>query len=186
MKLSAHVLGPTPSIMLLAAVTSLLLVVTNATGATTSVEQSHGVLSLYSVATAEQYINNEDDRARGQGNSPFGNYKDTSAVAKQTGNGPFAGDATFFAFDVYKAPSRMTKVGTATFTCQYNFNKNAFCDAVYTLKNGTLYGAGAFNFNATAFSLAITAGNGAYTGKTGQMIATPGPNHSQHLIFKLT
>ena len=186
MRSSGRALGSTLSLMLLTGITSLALFAADATATTRIAGSRQGALRLYSVATAEQFINNEDDRARAQGNSPFGNFKDTAAVAKETGNGPFPGDQSLFTFDVYKSSDLKTKIGTATFSCQYNFNKNAFCEAVYTLKNGTLYGAGAFNFNATAFSIAITAGTGTYNGKTGQLAAKPGPNHSQQLIFKLT
>jgi hypothetical protein len=173
-------------LLMLTSITSLALFAADASATTAAAKSRQGALTLYSVATAEQFINNEDDRARGKGNSPFGNYKDTSAVAKQAGNGPFAGDESLFTFNVYTSSDLKTKIGTASFTCQYNFNKNAFCESVYTLKHGTLYGAGAFNFNASAFSIAITAGTGTYNGKTGQMAATPGPNHSQQLVFRLS
>ena len=60
------------------------------------------MLTLYSVGVAEQFLNHSDDRARGEGNNPFGNFTDVTAVAQATGNGPFPlGDQAIYQFDVY-------------------------------------------------------------------------------------
>lgn len=170
-------------IIFLALLGSLMLLVTASRGsATTNAAQR---FTLYSVATEEQFVNNEDDRARGKGNNPFGNYKDTTAVTKEVGNGPFPGDEALFIFNIYSNPSLKKKTGTASFTCQYGFDKNAFCDAAYTLAGGNLIGAGTFNFNAGKFAIAITGGTGKYRSMTGDLQASPGPNHSQHLAFDI-
>jgi len=142
-------------------------------------------LTLYSVAGREQFVNNEDDRARGKGNNPFGNYKDVTAATKEAGNGPFAGDEAIFGFRIYSDPDRKHAVGSATFVCQYDLDKNAFCDASYQLTGGTLIGAGEFNFNAAHFELAITGGTGKYENASGQLLASPGSGHSQRLSLAL-
>jgi len=142
-------------------------------------------ITLYSVATEEQFINNADDRARGHGNNPFGNFKDTSAVTKEAGAGPFPGDEAIFTFDVYADAGLSRKIGYATYTCQYGFNKNAFCDAAYTINGSGLIAVGGFNFDASSFSLAVTGGTGRYSRKTGELQARPGPGHSQRLAFVL-
>ena len=55
-------------------------------------------LTLYSVATAEQYENYSDDRQRGSGNNPFGNYKAPTATTKATSRSDDAGsDSRWFA-----------------------------------------------------------------------------------------
>jgi hypothetical protein len=143
-------------------------------------------LSLYSLATEEQFVNNADDRQRGRGNNPFGNYKDLTATSKENGNGPFPGDQALFKFAVYSSNALKKSVGTAVFTCTYNFDRNAFCDAVYTLKGGSLIGAGAFNFDAGRFSIAITGGTGKYRSANGDLQATPAKNKAQHLTIVLT
>ena len=93
-------------------------------------------LVLYSVAEQEQFINNADDRTRGGGNNPFGNNKDVTPTSNKATNGPFPGDEAIFSFNLYTSSSLRTRAGTAIFTCQYNYDKNAFCDAAFQLSNG--------------------------------------------------
>jgi len=161
--------------------------VAGAGAASSSASASHASshLTLYSVAAREQFVNNEDDRARGKGNNPFGNYKDVTAATKEAGNGPFAGDEAIFNFQVYGESGLKHPVGSATFVCQYDLNKNAFCDAVYRVAGGTLIGAGEFNFNAAHFELAITGGTGKYRDASGQLQASPSADKAQRLAFVL-
>ncbi len=44
--------------------------------------------TLYSVTQVEQFLDHSDDRSRGKGNNPFGNFKDSKTVTKEAGNGP--------------------------------------------------------------------------------------------------
>jgi hypothetical protein len=141
---------------------------------------------IYSLATEEQFVNNADDRQRGQGNNPFGNYKDLTATTKKKGNGPFPGDEALFEFDLYSNANLKTHAGTAVFTCLYNFKKNAYCAATYTLKGGTLVGAGPLDFNAPKFQIAITGGTGSFRSATGDVEASPVlKNHAQPLAITL-
>ena len=141
---------------------------------------------VYSVATEEQFVNNADDRQRGQGNNPFGNYKDLTATTKEHGNGPFPGDQALFLFDLYTGSDLKKPAGTAVFTCLYNFKKNAYCAATYSLKGGTLVGAGSLNFSAPKFEIAITGGTGKFRSATGDVEASPvGKNHAQPLAITL-
>lgn len=143
-------------------------------------------LTLYSVAEQEQYVNNSDSRILGVGNNPFGNFKDVAPITTKNSHGPFPGDEAVFSFNLYSNTSLTKRVGTAVFTCQYNFSKNAFCDASFRLTSGgTLIAGGGFNFNATQFTLAVTGGYGRYVGKTGVMEETPSANHAQRLVFTL-
>jgi hypothetical protein len=155
------------------------------TTVTTAAASASQKMTMYSVATNEQFLNHEDDRARGKGNNPFGNFKDTQNATKESGTGPFAGDRAVFTFSLYSDASLKTSIGSATFICQYSFNKNALCDTSYVLAGGTLTGAGAFNFNAKTFAVAITGGTGKYRSLTGDVEATPAAKHSQHLAFVL-
>jgi len=142
-------------------------------------------LTLYSVAEQEQYVNNADDRTRADGNNPFGNYKDVTPVANRSGNGPFPGDEALFSFNLYNDAGLKHRAGAAIFTCQYNFNKNAYCDASFHLNDGTtLIAAGSFNFNATKFTLTVTGTYGKLVNKKGFVEETPSPNHSQKLSFQ--
>lgn len=121
-------------------------------------------LAFYSVSTKQIFINNTDDLARGQGHNPFGNYAHSSVPQPRNEKlfGPFAGDEAEYAFALYSDKSHKTKAGSAIFVCQYDFNQNSFCDAAFELDGGTLIGKGAFNFNATTYSLAIVGGTGSY------------------------
>ena len=146
---------------------------------------SAGKLTVYSIATQEQFLNHEDDRDRGKGNNPFGNFKDSTTATKEAGVGPFAGDRAVFTFRLYRDPTMRKMVGSATFICQYAFNKNAFCNASYQLDGGQLVGQGVFNFSASTFQLSIVGGTGKYRGLTGNMRAAPAARHTQKLDFVL-
>ena len=140
---------------------------------------------MYATAEQEQYVNNSDSLQRGEGNNPFGNYKDLEPLANKNANGPFPGDEALFSFNLYTGPSLTKRAGTAPFTCQYNFNKNAFCDASFQMaKGGTLIASGSFNFTASKFSLAITGGYGGYVDKRGSLTDVPSANHAQKLSFQ--
>src|SRR5438094_872046 len=89
----------------LGALTASVIVALLAPGFASSLDlaaKSSQRLTLYSVATAEQYQNYSDDRQRGYGNNPFGNFKDTSSTTKRTKIGPFPGDLEYFELIVYK------------------------------------------------------------------------------------
>jgi hypothetical protein len=141
---------------------------------------------LYSVAQQEQYVNNADDRARGTGNNPFGTFSDTAPSTTKNGNGPFPGDEALFSFNLYSGPGLSSRAGAAIFTCQYNFAKNAFCDATFRLKDGTtIVASGSFNFDASKFSLAVTGGTGRFVHAKGNLNASPSAGHAQRLSFAI-
>jgi hypothetical protein len=143
-------------------------------------------MTLYSVAQQEQYVNNSDSLALGEKDNPFGNFKDVTPSASKSSRGPFPGDESVFSFNLYTSPSLTKRAGAATFTCQYNFGKNAFCDVIFELKSGgTLLAEGAFNFNASKIELAVTGGTGPYQDQTGVVAESPAANHSQKLAFQL-
>jgi hypothetical protein len=139
---------------------------------------------LYSVETGGQFVNTADDRARGKGATPFGNFKDFAATALATKHPPYPGDEAFFTFSIYTSPTLKTRAGSAVLSCTYNFGEDAFCDASYQLDSGSLYGSAAFNFNTSAFVVALTGGTGKYLDTTGNIDVTPGPAHSQRLAFE--
>ena len=146
-------------------------------GATT-----HSV-TAYSAPTHETFVNNDDDEARGGVNNPFGTHNTQAGPNNENLEGPFAGDEAFFSFNTYGTQTLTKTTGNAVFTCQYYFFKNAFCDASFTLKNGTLIAAGALNFASQSFSLAVTGGTGAYTGLSGAVNVTPSGKNAQKLDF---
>ena len=143
-------------------------------------------LIIFSVAEQEQFTNHQDDRIRGGSKNPFGNFNDVTASTK-TGAGPFPGDQAVFSFNLYADPLLRRRVGTASFTCQYNFAKNAFCDASFQLpRSSTLIANGSFNFESSRFTLAVIGGAGTYLSASGVLTETPTSNHAQRLVFDLT
>jgi hypothetical protein len=143
-------------------------------------------MTVYSVATQLQYLNHQDDRSRGAGNNPFGNFKDTTALTKEAGVGPFPGDRSVFTFELFGSPDLHKRVGSATFICEYSYGKNGLCEVAYVLSGGTLLGTGFFNFSASSFTIGIAGGTGAYRGSRGVLVATPGKGRAQLLTFQLT
>jgi hypothetical protein len=167
---------------LLAAGAALVAVTASTAGAAGSAGARS--FTFYSQATAEQFVNNADDRLRGKGQNPFGNFHDNSPTTKQA-KGPFPGDEALFAFAVYVDGRLAKQVGSATYACAVEFQKNVYCDVQYELPRGRLVGAGTFNFAATRFTIAITGGSGAYAGLSGRMLVTPAPRTAQRLAFAL-
>ena len=107
-----------------------------------------------------------------------------AATASGAGAKPQARTLTLYSFNLYSNPSLKKRAGSAIFTCQYNFDRNAFCDVSFTLRGGdALIASGAFNFAATRFSLAVTGGYGKYVATVGSVLGTPSAHHAQKLSF---
>lgn len=171
------------ALLVLTACIAAALFAGSVTSSSADAATSQQKFTIYSVATQEQFLSMSDDRARGKGNTPFGNFKDTTTPTKESGVGPYAGDIAMFSFDLYTSADLTKRAGSGVFTCQYNFNQNAFCDVTYQLEGGILLCAGAFNFNAKSFTLTIKGGTGMYRSKTGDIDALPAVNHAQRLNF---
>jgi hypothetical protein len=183
-----HVIGSPGTRLLLrtARLAGVALFAVGAMSASAGAANGRQRLTLYSVTEQEQFVNNQDDRARGEGHNPFGAYSDVSPAVTKPKGGPFPGDEALFSFNVYRNADLKTRAGSAIFTCQYNFGKNAFCDVSFQLiDRGTLIAEGAFNFDAARFTLAITGGYGGYSDVTGEVVATPSAHHAQQLNFQL-
>jgi hypothetical protein len=125
--------------------------------------------TLYSSSARGEWINMTDDRGRGQGNNPFGNV--AGSVAPSQGNerlaGPLPGDEGDYAYTLATSRGGKPTAGSSLYICHYNFNKGAFCDAVFHLKDGTLIAKGSYNFSDTSFTLVIVGGTRAYRGMKG-------------------
>ena len=141
-------------------------------------------MNIYAVATHAQYVDHSDDRQRGNITNPFA--VETPAVGqKEKGKGPFAGDNALFAFNLYSDPGLKHKVGTAVYSCTFNFGHQAFCSANFQLTDGTMSASGAADFDTTTFTLAVSGGNGAYLGLRGQVSSSPAGKDAHQLAFLL-
>ena len=176
----------TAQLMLAAGVAAAALLAAFAVFAGAAAANAPQKLTLYSIATHLQYLNHQDDRTRGAGNNPFGNFKDTTTPTKEAGNGPFVGDRSVFTFNLYGSASLKTSIGSATFICEYTFAKNGLCQVAYVLSGGTLVGTGFFNFSAGSFTIGIAGGTGKYRGSKGNLTTAAGKGRAQVLTFHLT
>lgn len=144
-------------------------------------------VTVYSVATGLQYINTEDDRARGRTNNPL----DSAAnklwpKSAEGGNGPFAGDVAVYAVKLFREPGRKRAAGSGVYTCYFNYDQHALCKAYYKLADGgTLVAAGPIDFDSAGFTIVVTGGTQKYLGARGQLDVVPSPKNTQRLDFEL-
>ena len=118
-------------------------------------------LSLAAVPTSEQFLNHADDRQRGYGNNPFGNFLSPKRRRRSRPAVPSRRPGPV-RVQRLSANDLKTLAGSAVFNCNYGFKKHGFCNAIYQLSGGTLVAAGPLDFNASNFSLVITGGTGKY------------------------
>ena len=96
------------ALLALACVVGAAFCATDVTSSRAAAAKSPQKFTLYAVTEVEQFLDHSDDRTRGKGNNPFGNFKDSKTVTKEAGNGPFAGDNAVFSFKLYTNPDRKT------------------------------------------------------------------------------
>ena len=89
------------------------------------------MLTVYSVATGLQYINSADDSVRGHVNNPLNSTQNRLAPkGTSSGKGPFAGDIALYALKLYSSPTLKRPVGSAVYTCYFNYDRHALCHGV--------------------------------------------------------
>ena len=144
--------------------------------------------TVYSVASAVQFLNSADDLARGKVNNPF-----NSATNKLKPKGPggsgqtLPGDVALFSFKLYANAALTKGAGTATYTCYFNTAKRALCQAYYEFNGGggTLVSAGPVDFNKSGFSMVVTGGTKSYLGARGEVTAVPAAQNAQRVALLL-
>jgi hypothetical protein len=140
-----------------------------------------GKILVYAVPTRAQFLNNADDRQRAIINNPFtANTAKLMTVMKghEKTTGPLPGDTALYSFNLYTSASMKKKAGTAVYTCDYNFNSKALCQAYYELSGGTLLASGPVDFstfNSTKFELSVRGGTDTYLGARGELEVSPPP-----------
>lgn len=168
---------------------ALLAVVAQAGAATAA--GSGRRLVLYSVADAKQFVNNADDRERGKGDNPFGNYSNPFKAPpdQERGYGPFPGDEALVSYKLYSDPSLKHAVGTAVLTCEYDFSQLGTCNETFRLGQGSLVTTGSFPFDATRFSMSISGGDRSYGGYEGHVsVSAPasGQPRPRHVVIPIS
>ncbi len=122
-----------------------------------------------------QYVDNQDDRGRGEGHNPFGNYSQpfTASHTGENRYGPFGGDEGIVSYDLFSNGALTKKAGTELLVCQFGLGKSASCDASFQLSGGSLSGIGSFGFEDPTFTLSVSGGTSGYRGKTGEVAVAP-------------
>jgi hypothetical protein len=104
---------------------------------------------------------------------------------RERGNGPFPGDDVLYSFKLFGDEKLAKRIGSAMFTCYYNFVKRATCDSYFELHGGILLASGQVVFNGTRFTLSVTGGTGGYLGALGEVRASPAPGNAERLDVRL-
>jgi hypothetical protein len=175
---------------LLVAVVSLVLASVSVAGAGTSGAPAPAtrVLTVYSVATGLQYINSADDSARGRVNNPLGSTANALAPkGSGGGEGPFAGDIAVYSVDLYSDSTLKRRAGSGVYTCYFNYDQHALCQAYYKPKSGgTLVASGPVDFKTSGFTIVITGGTNTYLGARGEVNVGPAKKKNmQKVDFEL-
>lgn len=146
----------------------------------------HRQLTIYSVATGLQYINTEDDRARGHVNNPLDSTANKLAPKSAGKSGPFAGDVALYALKLYSDAALKKPAGSAVYTCYFNYDRHALCQAYYKLMGGnTLVASGPIDFKTSGFTIVVTGGTKKYLGARGEARVAAGPRNAQRIDFEL-
>jgi hypothetical protein len=157
-----------------------------ATASPSAVAASARSLTIFTVASGMDFINTADDRARGAKNNPFDAATNRLRPnLRETGNGPFAGDVAVFNFDLYASRALRKRIGSASYTCYFNYERHALCRAYYELRSGTLTAAGPVDFNKTGFRMVVTGGTRRYLAARGQLSSVQANANAQRVYFEL-
>ena len=81
---------------------------------------------------------------------------------------------------------RTKAIGTAMFTCYFQFVKRATCDSYFDLASGLLLASGQVPFDASSFALGVTGGTRAYFGALGQVNSAPAAGNAQRFNLRMT
>jgi hypothetical protein len=167
-------------------VAAVLAVVLLSVSATAAGAAGRRVVTVYSVATGLQYINTADDRARGKVNNPLDSAANKLTPRSAGKNGPFAGDVAVYALKLYADSSVSQQTGTAVYTCYFNYDRHALCQAYYKLPGGsTIVASGPIDFNSSKFTIVVSGGTNGYLGARGQANVVPAAHGAQRIDFQL-
>jgi hypothetical protein len=146
-------------------------------------------VTIYAFPATVQFMNHADDRLRGMSTNPF-KFKSEAVIlgakGKEKGNGPFPGDDILYAFKLYGDVKRTKPMGTAMFTCYYEFVKRATCDSYFDLAKGLVLASGQVQFGAKAFTMGVTGGTNSYLGALGQIDSSTAAANAQRFDLHLT
>jgi hypothetical protein len=145
-------------------------------------------LVFYGKPARAQFVNHADDRDRGNKTNPFGGGDLPTPPSANTGKkGARAGDNALFSVTLYADRKLTRPVGTALYSCTFNFSQNAICDAHFELARGTMIAMGPARLDGSPIVLPVIGGTGRYAGAHGQVTSTSvaGKKNTQVIRFEL-
>jgi hypothetical protein len=72
------------------------------------------------------------------------------------------------------------------YTCYFNYDRHALCQAYYKLKaGGTLVASGPIDFNRSTFTIVVSGGTVRYLGVRGEARVRAAPGNAQKIDFEL-
>lgn len=146
-------------------------------------------LVIYAKPTRAQFINHNDDRERGDITNPFNpDAPPTPPNANSAKKGARAGDNALFSFKLYSDRQLTRPIGSAIYSCTFNFAQEAICEANFSLNGGTMIALGPAKLDSskTNIVLPVIGGTGRYGGAHGQFTSRPsGTKNAQIIRFRL-
>jgi hypothetical protein len=140
---------------------------------------------VYAKPTRAQFVNHADDRQRGKILNPFGSdLLQPPPNANSGKKGARAGDKALFSLRLYSDAKLTRSVGTAIYTCTFNFAQEAICEGNFALNGGTMIAMGPANLETGNFVLPVTGGTGRYAGAHGQLTSTSSGNKQNTQIIR--
>jgi hypothetical protein len=143
---------------------------------------------IYGKPTRAQFVDHNDDRARGDFTNPFDpDVLPTPPNANSGKKGARAGDNALFSFKLYSDRGLRRLIGSAIYNCTFNFAQEATCEANLTLVGGTMTATGPSKLDGSIILIPVTGGTGRYSGAHGQLTWTSAGNktNTQVIRFRL-
>jgi hypothetical protein len=172
---------------LLAALAILATAAATALPAAAAKTQARSLI-FYGDPARAQFVNHADDRDRGNKTNPFnGGDLPVPPSANSGKKGARAGDNALFSVTLYADRKLTRPVGTALYSCTFNFSQNATCDAHFELGRGTMIAMGPARLDGSPIVLPVIGGTGRYRGAHGQVTSSPlhGKKNTQVIRFQL-
>jgi Dirigent-like protein len=169
-----------------AALAAIAAAVTMAVPAATAATQARSSV-FYAKPTRAQFINQSDSRALGNLTNPFNaDALPTPRNANSGKKGARAGDTARFTLTLYSDRTLRRPVGTASYSCTFNFGQEATCDAHFEFGNGSMVAMGPARLDGSQIVLPVIGGTGRYRGAHGQVTSTAtGKKNTQIVRFLL-
>ena len=140
---------------------------------------------VYAKAKRAQFVNHADDRERGDKASAFNaEALPTPPNANSAKKGARAGDNALISLTLYADRNLTQAVGTATYSCTFNFAQEAICDGHFDLGGGTIIALGPAKLDGSEITLAVTGGTGRYAGAHGQVTSSSSLTSKNTQIFR--